>query len=118
MRLRLIIPLSRTVTPDEYAAISRRIADELTLARFDPTTFEPARLMYWPSAPEDGEYVFRYADEPFLDPDEVLATYPDWTDASLWPTTQPVEAARPAQASKQEDPLDQARDHRRLLPGA
>ena len=46
MRLRLIIPLSRTVTPDEYAAVSRRIADGLTLARFDPTTFEPARLMY------------------------------------------------------------------------
>ena len=46
MRLRLIIPLTRTVTPDEYAAISRRIADDLTLSRFDPTTFEPARLMY------------------------------------------------------------------------
>ena len=26
MRLRLIIPLSRTVTPDEYAAIARRVA--------------------------------------------------------------------------------------------
>ena len=105
MRLRLIVPLSRTVTPDEYAAISRRIADELTLSRFDPTTFEPARLMYWPSAPEDGEYLFRCADEPFLDPDAVLATYPDWTDASLWPTTQPVEAKMRRTVSKQEDPL-------------
>ena len=102
MRLRLIVPLSRTVTPDEYAAISRRIADELTLSRFDPTTFEPARLMYWPSAPED---LFRCADEPFLDPDAVLATYPDWTDASLWPTTQPVEAKMRRTVSRQEDPL-------------
>lgn len=105
MRLRLIVPLSRTVTPDEYAAISRRIADELTLSRFDPTTFEPARLMYWPSAPEDGEYLFRCADEPLLDPDAVLATYPDWTDASLWPTTQPVEAKMRRTVSRQEDPL-------------
>ena len=105
MRLRLIIPLSRTVTPDEYAAISRRIADDLTLSRFDPTTFEPARLMYWPSTPEDGEFVFRYADEPFLDPDTVLATYPDWQDASLWPTTQPVEARMKHTAARQEDPL-------------
>lgn len=105
MRLRLIIPLSRTVTPDEYAAISRRIADELTLTRFDPTTFEPARLMYWPSAPEDGEYLFRYADEPFLDPDVVLATYPDWTDASLWPTTKPLEERTRAKVFKAEDPL-------------
>ena len=105
MRLRLIIPLSRTVTPDEYAAIARRVADDLTLARFDPTTFEPARLMYWPSTPEDGEYLFRYADQPFLDPDEVLATYADWQDASLWPTTQPVEAKMRRSVSKQEDPL-------------
>ena len=105
MRLRLIVPLSRTVTPDEYAAISRRIADDLTLSRFDPTTFEPARLMYWPSTPEDGEFVFRYADQPFLDPDEVLATYADWQDASLWPTTQPVEAKMRRTVSKQEDPL-------------
>ena len=106
MRLRLIIPLSRTVTPDEYAAISRRIADELTLTRFDPTTFEPARLMYWPSTPEDGEFVFRYSDATFLDPDAVLATYPDWTDASLWPTTRPLEERTRAKIGKQEDPLE------------
>lgn len=106
MRLRLIIPLSRTVTPDEYAAVSRRIADELTLTRFDPTTFEPARLMYWPSTPEDGEFVFRYNDAPFLDPDAVLATYPDWTDASLWPTTRPLEERTRAKIGKQENPLE------------
>ena len=106
MRLCLIIPLSRTVTPDEYAAISRRIADELTLTRFDPTTFEPARLMYWPSTPEDGEFVFRYNDAPFLDPDAVLATYPDWTDASLWPTTRPLEERTRAKIGKQENPLE------------
>ena len=105
MRLRLIIPLSRTVTPDEYAAVSRRIADDLMLSRFDPTTFEPVRLMYWPSTPEDGEFVFRYADQPFLDPDDVLATYADWQDASLWPTTQSVEAKMRRTVSKQEDPL-------------
>ena len=106
MRLRLIIPLSRTVTPDEYAAISRRIADELTLTRFDPTTFEPARLMYWPSTPEDGEFFFHCEDAPFLDPDEVLKTYADWRDASLWPTTQPVEERIRHTAGKQEDPTE------------
>ncbi len=106
MRLRLIVPLSRTVTPDEYAAISRRVADELTLTRFDPTTFEPSRLMYWPSTPENGEYVFQYQDEPFLDPDDVLKTYADWTDTSLWPTTKPLEEKNRAKVSKAEDPLE------------
>ena len=104
MRLRLIIPLARTVTPDEYAAVSRRVADDLNLARFDPTTFEPARLMYWPSTPEDGEFVFQYSDAPFINPDEVLKTYADWRDASLWPTTQPVEERLRHTAGKQEDP--------------
>jgi len=105
MRLRLIVPLSRTVTPDEYAAISRRIAADLTLERFDQTTFEPARLMYWPSTPENGEFVFRYQDEPFLDADAVLATYADWKDTSLWPTTKPLEERTRAKVIKAEDPL-------------
>ena len=106
MRLRLIIPLVRTVTPDEYAAVARRVADDLNLTRFDPTTFEPARLMYWPSTPENGEFVFQYSDAPFLDPDEVLKTYADWRDASLWPTTQPVEERIRQTAGKQEDPTE------------
>lgn len=61
--------------------------------------------MYWPSTPDDGEFVFRYADAPFLDPDAVLATYADWRDASLWPTTRPLEEKVRANVSKQEDPL-------------
>ena len=106
MRLRLIIPLTRTVTTDEYAAVSRRVADDLGLERFDPTTFEPARLMYWPSTPEDGEFFFHCEDAPFLDPDEVLKTYADWRDASLWPTTQPVEERIRHTTGKQEDPTE------------
>jgi len=105
MRLRLIIPLSRTVNPDEYAAIARRMADDLTLSRFDPTTFEPSRLMYWPSTPDDGEFVFRFSDEPFLNPDVILATYADWRDTSLWPTTRPLEECVRTSMGKQEDPL-------------
>lgn len=108
MRLRIIIPLSRAVTPDEYAAISRRLADNLKLSRFDPTTFEAARLMYWPSTPEDGEYVFQYSDAPFADPDAVLATYADWKDASLWPTMRPAEEKLRRTVGKQEDPLTKA----------
>ena len=48
-RLRLIIPLSRNVSPDEYTAVERKV--EL----FDDTTYEPSRLMYWPSTSSDGE---------------------------------------------------------------
>ena len=44
-RLRLVIPLSRPVLPDEYQAISRMIADDLGIDQFDDTTYEPSRLM-------------------------------------------------------------------------
>ena len=43
---------------------------------FDDTTYEPHRLMYWPSTSANAEYVFQYQDEPWLDPDTVLARYP------------------------------------------
>ena len=54
-RLRIVIPLSRNVTPDEYAALSRRIAADIGIDMCDDTTYEPHRLMYWPSLPYDAE---------------------------------------------------------------
>ena len=55
-RLRLIIPLSREVTPDEYCAVSRKVAEEIGIELFDDTTYEPSRLMYWPSTSSNGEF--------------------------------------------------------------
>ena len=86
-RLRLIIPLDRPVTTDEYVAIARRIAGYLDINRFDDTTFEPARLMYWPSTSKDAEYIFDYQDEPWMSADYILSTYKNWQDASEWPVS-------------------------------
>lgn len=105
-RLRLVIPLSRAVTPDEYPAIGRRLAADLGIDMFDDTTYEPHRLMYWPSTSSNGEYVFHFQDEPWLDPDQVLARYPDWKDPSFWPESSRVQQARKKLADKQGDPLD------------
>ena len=105
-RLRLVIPLARNVEPDEYMAIGRRVAYTLGIDKFDDTSYQPRRLMYWPSTSRDGEYIFKYTDGPMLDPDEVLATYHDWRDVSAWPTSS-REAAQPKKAaSKQKDPLE------------
>ena len=57
-RLRLIIPLSRDVTADEYGAIGRMAAKDIGIDMFDDSTYEPHRLMYWPSTSIDGEYIF------------------------------------------------------------
>ena len=105
-RLRLVIPLTRNVDSDEYQAIGRRVAHTLGIDKFDDTSYQPQRLMYWPSCSQDGEYIFKYTDAPMLDPDEVLATYHDWKDVSAWPTSS-REASQPKKtASKQKDPLE------------
>ena len=40
-RLRLIIFLAREVTPDEYGAVSRMLADDIGIELFDDSTYEP-----------------------------------------------------------------------------
>ena len=105
-RLRVIIPLARPVTPEEYGAVSRRLAEDIGMDYFDDTTYQPHRLMYWPSTPADGEYIFRVLPGPFLNPDAVLARYDDWRDVSQWPVSSRVGERIRAQAGREQaDPL-------------
>lgn len=104
-RLRLVVPLSRDVTPDEYQAIGRRVAHTLGIDKFDDTSYQPQRMMYWPSTSLDGEFVFEYIDAPFIDPDEVLATYHNWADVSAWPMSSRQAEVIKKSGAKQGDPL-------------
>ena len=106
-RLRWVIPLRRAVTPEEYPAVARKVAEWIDIEQMDPTTYQPERLMYWPSCPEDGEYVFREQDGPVLDPDSVLAEYGAggaWRDASLWPISEKETTVVLREARRQGDP--------------
>ena len=105
-RLRLVIPLSRNVDGDEYQAIGRRVAEALGIDKFDDTSYQPQRMMYWPSTSQDGEYFFRYIDAPFLDADAELATYHNWRDVSSWPMSSRVADVVRKTAAKQKDPLE------------
>ena len=104
-RYRLIMPLDREVTPDEYEAIARKIAEKIGIDYFDDSTFQPTRLMYWPSHSVDVEPFFRYYDAPFLSASAVLDEYPDWTDTSYWPESSRMAGIRKREADKQGDPL-------------
>lgn len=79
-RLRIVVVTDRDMTPDEYDAVSRRLAADIGITMADPTTFEANRLMYWPSCCSDGEYIFKYEDRPFLSVEATLARYTDWHD--------------------------------------
>ena len=103
-RHRLIIPLDREVSQEEYQAISRKIAGHLNIDLFDQSTFEVNRLMFWPSVSSDMEYYFEYQDGPFLSADRILAMYNDWHDTSEWPTASDYSETIQSAIKKQEDP--------------
>jgi putative DNA primase/helicase len=105
-RLRLIIPLARVVTADEYTAIGRKVAQSIGIEQFDDTTYEPARLMFWASTSSDGEFVFEHQQGEYLDPDKILASYKDWTDTSSWPVSSRQTTIIKKAITKQSDPLE------------
>ena len=104
-RLRLIIPLSRNVSPDEYVAVARKVAEDIGIEMFDDTTYEPSRLMYWPSTSADGEFIFRDIEGEPLNPDDVLSRYKDWRDSSEWPVSSRQQNIVQREMRKQADPL-------------
>lgn len=104
-RLRIIVPLKRAVLPDEYEPIARKVASWLDIEAFDDTTYDINRLMFWPSKPSDGEYVFDVLDGEWLDPDKVLAMYDDWHDMREWPRSSRQDTIIRKMGQKQGDPL-------------
>lgn len=105
-RHRLIIPLDREVSQEEYQAIARKIAGDLNIELFDQSTFDVNRLMFWPSVSSDVEYYFEYQDGPFLSADYILGLYDDWHDTSEWPTASNSSDVVLQAIKKQEDPND------------
>ena len=106
MRLRLIIPLSRSISADEYCAVSRMVAFDIGIEQFDDTTYEPTRLMYWPSTCKDGEFIFENQEGKLLDPDKILSRYKDWKNSSEWPVSSRQKSIVRHNISRQADPLE------------
>lgn len=106
LRHRIIIPLDRAVTPEEYQAISRKISADLNIALFDATTYDINRLMFWPSVSSDVAYEFEFQDGEFLSADKILGEYVDWHDTTEWPTPVGMSEIIKSEKAKQEDPLE------------
>lgn len=104
-RLRILIPLNRTCSADEYEPLARKLAEFIGMEMCDPTTFEASRLMYWPSCSSDSSYIFDYADKPFIDVDGTLALYSDWRNVSEW---KGVTVPKIPRGTKQADPTEKS----------
>lgn len=105
-RLRVILPLSRTITGEEYEPAARKAAEKLGLEKADPTCFRPNQMMYWPNVSADSEYIYEVYDKPLMDPDALLAEYADWHDARQWPALPGAKAEPRAKGAKQQDPTE------------
>ena len=107
-RFRLIVYPDRPMLPDEFMAVSRRIANNIDIEAFDDGSYDVNRLLFWPSSPSDGEVLFFHNDEPFLPVDTVLAAYGEndvWKNATLWPRSSRETTSFNRLLKKQADPL-------------
>lgn len=103
-KYRLIVPLSETISTEQYIPIVRKMAAIVGMDYFDPVSFRPTQLMYWPSTPIDGDYYFEEVKGAVLHPHDILKMFSDWRDASQW-DYHPVENKEAEHAiKKQGDP--------------
>ena len=109
-RLRVVLPLDRTVTADEYEPIARKAAQLIGIEMCDPSTFEASRLMYWSSCCSDSQFIYTFGDKPFLSADGVLGIYTqagqDWHDVTVWPQVPGIQDPHKRLAAKQGDPVE------------
>ncbi|WP_339222589.1 hypothetical protein [Paenibacillus sp. FSL W7-1332] len=84
-KYRLIIPADRNMSPDEYAAVSRKLSEQIGMEYFDKTTFDVHRLMYLPSCSKDAYPVLEVFEGEPLSVDRILDDYDDWHDVMAWP---------------------------------
>lgn len=103
-KYRLVVPSEREMTPDEYAAVSRKLAEQIGMEYFDKTTFDVHRLMYLPSCSKDAEPVLEVGEGDLLNVDAVLDEYENWQDPLEWPVHPGEEKERRSQHAKMEDP--------------
>lgn len=104
-RARLIFPLTRDVTPEEFVAVSRYLAQELGMDYFDECSYQPNQLMYWPSSPANGEYIYKETNKEWFNPDDILSKHPEWTDPTRLPTSSRESKANQLKKKKVADPL-------------
>ncbi len=105
-RYRVVIPFNRRVLSEEYEPIARKIAAAIGIDWMDATTYEPERLMYWPSVPSDADATVYVQDVNFLDADEVLEQYTNWRDATTWPVGKSETVAHERVLKKLGDPRE------------
>ena len=104
-RVRLIFPLTRDISPEEFVAVSRYLAQMLGIDYFDECSYQPNQLMYWPSSPQNGIFVYKEVEKDWLNPDDILSAHPEWKDPTRLPTSSRESKANQITQQRVQDPL-------------
>ncbi|AVV56398.1 virulence protein E [Paenibacillus glucanolyticus] len=105
-KYRLIIPVNRNMSPDEYAAVSRKLSEHIGMEYFDKTTFDVHRLMYLPSCSKDADPVLEVFEGEPLAVDRILDEYADWHDVMAWPRHPEEKSPAQLAAKRAQDPRE------------
>ena len=94
LRLRVVLPLDREVTPDEYVHIVAVLIDRLGKDAFDPGSLQPERYMFRPAVADEhrGWYRYEVLDGPEISADDLLADFTE--DLSTLPAPRPSKNKR------------------------
>lgn len=107
-RLRIVFPMMKDITPEQYEPIGRWLAARAGMDLFDATTFQPSRIMFRPARFKDQPSLFERHKGEWVHPDEILGDeYEDWQDIGEWPRTSMEEERGIVRAygEKAQDPL-------------
>ena len=103
-RVRVLVPVSRDLTADEYEYLARSLAERIGAEYWpDATTWRRNQMVFWPTVTSGGEFLFAEGTGKVFDVDAYLAGRPDWEDISTWPMSEEG-ARRPG--TEAEDPRE------------
>ncbi len=85
-RARVIVPLSRAVDAEEYAYVSRKLAERTGEDHWpDHSTFRHNQVAFWPSCASDADFEVVSGAGSVFDVDALLDAVDDWRDVEAWP---------------------------------
>jgi len=91
-RYRLIVPLDRTVTPDEYHVAAASIMQGIGVENFDPGSVQPERYMFRPSEAKRGAFWYDVNESGLADVEQLLQDFEE--DLSSVPLPKPSRSKR------------------------
>lgn len=85
-RIRVVMPTDRPMSADEFCAVSRKIAEPAGIELAARESHVVCQLMFQPTRKPGTKFFGRIHHGEWVNVDEVLTSYSDWTDRKSWPT--------------------------------